>query len=476
MAGKPDGPAAAVILIVDDDAESCELIALALRAAGFDSVTAASGEEGLATLRGRCIDAIVTDVHMGGMDGIELCRRVHEIEADLPIVVVTGQSCVDTAVAALRVGAYDFLAKPIDVKLLIPTVRRAAERRMLGTEVKHLRQALQHADSFGALIGSSEVMRRVFEFISRIADAEVPVLVTGETGTGKELVARAVHERSRRLERPFVAINCAAIPASLLESGLFGHVKGAFTDAKSDRDGLFVQADGGTLFLDEVGELPLELQPKLLRALQEGVVRPVGGEHEVAFDARLITATNRNLEAEVKAGRFREDLFYRIDVVRVDLPPLRHRGRDVLLLAQAFIDRLATRTRRALAGVDAVVAERLLAYPWPGNVRELENCIERAVALAVNDQIVLADLPKKLREHRAHPPLPVGSDAATMPTLEEFEGRYIASVLKASGDNKTQAANILGIDRRTLYRRMERHGLSEDDGEGEPRAGRKSQA
>ncbi len=449
-----------MILVVDDDAESRELIALALQASDFDCVKAASAEAGLAALQRSSVDAIVTDVHMGGMDGIELCRRVHEIDAELPIVVVTGRANVDTAVGALRAGAYDFLSKPLDVKLLVPTVRRAAERRMLGVEVLRLRRALSHTDRFGPLLGRSAAMHRVFDLVGRIADADVPVLIIGETGTGKELVATAVHEHSRRREGPFVAVNCAAIPQALLESELFGHVKGAFTDAKHDHDGLFVQANGGTLFLDEVGELPLGLQPKLLRALQEGTVRPVGGDGEVAFDARLVTATNRELEAEVEAGRFREDLFYRIDVVRVDLPPLRHRGRDVLLLTQAFLDRFAARAQRRIRGVDAVAAERLLAYPWPGNVRELENCIERAVALTPHDQIMLADLPKKIREHRSPPVFALGRDATDMPTLEEFEGRYIASVLAASGDNKTQAANILGIDRRTLYRRMERHGLT----------------
>jgi two-component system response regulator HydG len=281
----------------------------------------------------------------------------------------------------------------------------------------------------------------------------------GESGTGKELIARAIHDRSSRASGPFVALNCAAVPPNLIESELFGHAKGAFTDAKTSRTGLFQQANGGTLFLDEIGELPLEMQPKLLRALQEREVRPVGATADIPFDARLITATNRDLESEVEGGRFREDLLYRVDVVRVELPPLRGRGRDVLLLAQSFMERFARRSGRDIRDIEPSAAERLLAYDWPGNVRELENCIERAVALCPGHTITAQELPSKVREYESERLLLAADEPGEMPTLEELEKRYVKQVLKAMGGNKSQAAKVLGLDRRTLYRRIEKYGI-----------------
>jgi two-component system response regulator HydG len=296
-------------------------------------------------------------------------------------------------------------------------------------------------------------MKRVSELISRVAESDTSVLVTGESGTGKELVARALHERSRR-SGPFLAINCAAVPETLLESELFGYVRGAFTDARADRAGLFVEANGGTLFLDEIGEMPLSMQTKLLRALQERKVRPVGSSREVAFSARIVTATNRNLEAEVAAKRFREDLFYRVNVVRVDVPPLRERGRDPLELAQLFLSRAAKRTATESLRIDPATAQLLLAYDWPGNVRELENCIERAVALARLDVITVADLPAKIRDHRSTDLFDVGADSVDLPKMDVIEERYIRKVLAAVGGNKTRAAAVLGFDRRTLTRKL----------------------
>jgi two-component system response regulator HydG len=321
--------------------------------------------------------------------------------------------------------------------------------------VKTLRRALADSQRFGSIIGRSTAMRKVFDLVARVAASDVAVMITGESGTGKELVARAIHERSSRASGPFVAVNCAAVPASLIESELFGHVKGAFTDASSSRRGIVAEANGGTLFLDEIGELPLALQPKLLRALQERKIRPVGGDGEVAYDARIVTATNRDLEADVEAGRFREDLLYRIDVVRVELPPLRMRGRDVLLLAQSFVEHFAARSGRAVDQIDPSAAQRLLDYEWPGNVRELENCIERAVAMARLDRIIVDDLPDKVREHEPERIILADAESTGLPTLEELERRYIARVMKAMGGNKTRAARTLGLDRRTLYRRLE---------------------
>jgi len=287
----------------------------------------------------------------------------------------------------------------------------------------------------------------------------VSVLITGASGTGKELVARALHNRSRRRSAgPFVAVNCAAIPEQLLESELFGHVKGAFTDARSARRGLFLKAQGGTIFLDEIAELPLAMQPKLLRALQEHTVRPIGGSDEESYDARLITATNRELELEVKQGKFRTDLFYRINVVRIDVPPLRERGNDVLLIAQQYLTRAAAQLQKQVTGFSSAVAEKLLAYQWPGNVRELENSIERAVALAAYEQLAVNDLPEKIRDYRADDLSIPGIEAAELLTMEEVERRHILRVLKEVGGNKPAAAAVLGFDRSTLYRRLEHYG------------------
>jgi two-component system response regulator HydG len=447
------------ILIVDDEGTALEFLGALLEAEGFETVGVDTGVAGLAKVEGEEFDAVLTDLHMAGMDGIELCRRISQLRPDLPVVVVTGEASLDAAVSALRAGAYDFLTKPIDPKRLGPAARRAVEHGRLGREVKRLRRALDDTTRFGEIVGESAAMRRLYDLIERVADAEASVLVTGESGTGKELIARSIHQRSRRVEGPFVALNCAAVPASLLESELFGHVKGAFTDAKGSRPGLFVQADGGTLFLDEIGELPLEMQPKLLRAIQEREVRPVGATADVKFDARIITATNRDLEADVEAGRFREDLLYRVDVVRVELPALRRRGRDVLLLAQTFLQRYADRSGREIREIDPAAAERLLAYDWPGNVRELENCMERAVALCRGPTVHAEELPKKVRDYQSDRVFVTTDEPGGMPTLEELEKRYVTQVLRATGGNKSQAAKVLGLDRRTLYRRLDKYGI-----------------
>lgn len=313
----------------------------------------------------------------------------------------------------------------------------------------------EKAHCFDEMCGDSRAMRRVYELIERLADSEATVLILGESGTGKELVARALHRRSRRAEAPFIAVSCAALPATLLESELFGHVQGAFTDARQERTGLFLQASGGTLFLDEVGEMPAEVQAKLLRALQERKLRPVGGSQEVAFDARVIAATHRDLEAEIQRGSFRQDLYYRINVLRVELPPLRSRGRDVLLLAQSFLRRAAERGKKHIVGLSAEAAHRLLRYDWPGNVRELENCIEAAVALSSREQIDVDDLPEPVRREQPRALVVQTADPEDLPSLAEVERRYVQKVLAAVGGNKSAAAKILGFDRRTLYRKLE---------------------
>jgi DNA-binding NtrC family response regulator len=370
--------------------------------------------------------------------------------------VITAFGSLETAVQAIRAGAYDFIAKPFEMEALRLTLERAASHRALRQELKRLRRAVDHEQRFGDLIGTSLAMRKVYDLIDRIAETDAAVLITGESGTGKELVARAIHARSRRAPGPFVALNCSAMPESLLETELFGHVKGAFTDARSSRTGLFLQAQSGTLFLDEVGELPLLLQPKLLRALQERRVRPIGSDTEVAYDARLVAATNRDLDLAVDEHRFREDLFYRINVLHVHLPPLRERGSDVLLLAQHFLTRCAEALGKPVTGLTPEAAERLMAYGWPGNVRELSNCVERAVALTRFDRIVVDDLPEKVRAYRPSRVLLGGEDPAEVLPLEEVERRYILWAVDTIG-NRTLAAQRLGLDRKTLYRKLARY-------------------
>jgi two-component system response regulator HydG len=448
------------VLIVDDDAELMKLLSLVLSRKGFETRGVRSGADALAALAAEHFDVVLTDVQMPGMDGIALCERAVAAHPDLPVIVLTAFGSMESAIAAIRVGAYDFVTKPVDNTVLALAVERAARHRALGDEVRRLRVMASEAPGplhLPGVLGDSPAMRQVYDLLLRVADTESTVLVTGESGTGKELAARAIHARSRRALGPFVAINCAAMPAQLLESELFGHKRGAFTDARADRKGLFQQADGGTLFLDEVGELPMELQPKLLRALQERVVRPVGGDLEVPVNVRVVAATNRDLETAIEEHRFREDLYYRLNVINLPLPPLRSRGGDVLLLAQHFIDRFAARAERSVRGLTPEAAARLMDYAWPGNVRELQNAMERAVALARYEQVTVDDLPEKVRKyHRSHV-LVASDDPRELVPLEEVERRYILRVLEAVGGNKTLAADTLGLDRKTLYRKLERY-------------------
>jgi DNA-binding NtrC family response regulator len=340
------------------------------------------------------------------------------------------------------------------------TLERAVAHRALRQEVRRLRERVESTNRFGEMIGASPAMLAVTSLLERVAETDAAVLITGESGTGKEVAARALHARGARRGGPFVPVNCAAIPGNLLESELFGHARGAFTDAKTARTGLFQQADGGTLFLDEIGEIPVGLQPKLLRALQERRVRPVGSDQEVAFDARVIAATNRDLEQAIEEKRFREDLYYRINVIRVELPPLRARGADVLLLAQHFLEGFATRMGKPVTGFTPAAAEKLVVYAWPGNARELQNSIERAVALTQYDRITLDDLPETVRNYRRSHVLIASEDPEELVTMDEVERRYIVRVLEATGGNKKAAAKILGFDRRTLYRKLERWGMA----------------
>jgi DNA-binding NtrC family response regulator len=453
------------VLVVDDDPAMCELLDLDLRDRAFSSLIRGSADAALAALDEAEVDVVLTDLNLRGSSGIDLCRRVAERHPDIPVVVLTGFGSIESAVDAIRAGAYDYLTKPIDAEALTLALERAITHHALRVELRRLRRVVGEQQRFGDLIGPSAAMRKVHDLLARVADSDASVLVTGESGTGKEVVARSLHAQSKRRSGPFVAINCAAVPEPLLESELFGHAKGAFTDARAARVGLFVQASGGTLFLDEIGELPLGMQPKLLRALQERKVRPVGGSSEVPFDVRVVSATNQDLESAIEERRFREDLYYRINVIHVALPPLRERGADVLLLAQRFVEDFAARAGKAILGISPASAEKLAAYSFPGNVRELMNAMERAVALARHAQISVDDLPEKIRAHRRSPEAIEAAASAELVPLEEVERRYVLRVLDAVGGNKAQAARVLGLDRKTLHRKLERwQGASGDDG------------
>ncbi|HVK71844.1 MAG TPA: sigma-54 dependent transcriptional regulator [Kofleriaceae bacterium] len=454
------------VLVVDDEPDESMLVRDLLVRRGHDVSLADGGDSAFRSIAADEFDVVVTDVRMAGVSGIELCQRVKHEQPDIPVIVVTGMADVDTAVAALRAGAYDFVTKPLTAETLAAAVGRAVEHRALVGELRRLRRALDAARPIDGIVGDSPAVRAVGEMVARVADGEATVLITGESGTGKELVARAIHSLGPRKDEPFVAINCGAVPANLLESELFGHVKGAFTDARRDRPGLFIQAGAGTIFLDEIGEMPLDMQVKLLRVLQQRMVRAVGGDDEVAFHARVVCATNRDLETEVEEGRFRQDLYYRVNVVAIEVPPLRSRAGDVLLLAQHFLRRIAERTGRPITGISPDAARKLLDYDWPGNVRELENCMERAVALSRFSEITADDLPPRVRDHRTAQLVIGGDDPADLVALAEMERRYVRRVLAACGGNKTQAARVLGIDRRSLYRRLEEPAASNGNNAG----------
>jgi two-component system response regulator HydG len=461
------------VLLVDDDEEHCEALSAVLEELGYAVVYTTFPRDALDRVGSESFSAILTDLGMVDMDGLELCARIVGTRPDVPVIVVTGNGSMDVAVSAMRAGAYDFLTKPIDDKLLALNVARAVRHHALQNEVKELREAVLERTAADRLVGDSPAMKRMRDLLGRVGSSDISVLIEGETGTGKELVARALHAAGARRDGPFVAINCGAIPENLLESELFGHVRGAFTGANAARVGLLVKASGGTLFLDEIGDMPLEMQTKLLRALQERTVRAVGSSDETPFDARIIAATHRNLEAEVAANRFREDLFYRVNVVKVPVPPLRRREGDILRLATHFLGRFAARGRRGEMQISPQFAAALLAYEWPGNVRELENCMERAVALARLDHLSVEDLPDKVVASAEVPQVASSDDSDEILTLEEMDRRYIARAIALLDGNKSRAADLLGVDRRTLYRRLEKYEAEQRPGSGpspEPRA------
>ncbi len=443
------------LLVIDDDQSMRELLEDDLGARGHQVLSADSAASGREYLQTTEVDLVLTDLNLPGIDGISFCRELHAARPDLPVLIITGFGSLETAIDALRAGAYDFVTKPVDLDLLAHALRRALENRRLQQQISLLDAEVARTRPSGDLLGNSRPMRAVRELLTRVAAIDSSVLLAGESGTGKELAARALHQLSERKTGPFVAVNCAALPEQLLESELFGHRQGAFTDARQDRQGLFLEAHGGTLLLDEIGEMPLTLQPKLLRALEERRIRPLGGSREIPVDVRIITATHQNLEQAVKDGQFREDLYYRLNVISIELPPLRKRGNDILLLAETFLQEFATRLKIPVQGLSAPVAAQLLGYSWPGNVRELRNIMERAVALTRHDRLTLEDLPPQLTATPHPGQLPELAEHASLRPLAEVERRYIERVLGEVDGNRSVAARILGIDRKTLYRKLQ---------------------
>jgi DNA-binding NtrC family response regulator len=440
----------AEIWVIDDDASSRELLARVLASRGWEVDQLSDGREALDRLAaGAAPDLVISDIRMAEVDGLAVTEAFQRDAPATPVILVTAFGNVDGAVEAIRRGAFDYISKPYDVDAVLLTAARALEQRRLAEENRTLRRQLRDKYRLDNAVGRSEAMLQVFKTAARVAASSATVLILGESGTGKELVARALHQSSPRAAGPFVPVDCGAIAEGLLESELFGHVRGAFTGAQSARRGLFEEAGGGTLFLDEVGDVGPGLQARLLRALQEGTIRRVGANEAIPIDVRVVAATNRDIEGAVKAGRFREDLYYRLNVVTIRIPPLRERREDVPLLAEHFA---AKHGRAEGATVSSEARELLQAYDWPGNVRELENVIARALALNPSGVVVPADLPERLRGVPVEPARGLPLPAGFRPTLDDLERRYAALVLSESAGNKTRAAELLGIDRKTLYR------------------------
>jgi two-component system response regulator AtoC len=439
------------ILVVDDEENLRLLVRTILRREGFEVEVASSGEQALALVETFGPDVVLTDVRMPKMGGLDLLGTLKAKGNDAVVIVMSAYGNVDLAIEAMKAGAYDYLQKPFKPEELVLVLRKAEEREALRRENRALRQEMRQKDMFEDILAKSAEMQAIFKTISKVADFKTTALVVGESGVGKELVARAIHKRSARRGGPFCAVNCGAIPETLLESELFGHKRGAFTDASSDRIGLFEQAHTGTLFLDEIGELPQKLQVKLLRVLQEETVRKLGDNRDIKVDVRIIAATHRDLVAETKAGRFREDLYYRINVLQIVIPPLRDRKEDIPILLDHFVARNNARFGTAIRGFEPEAKRLLMEYGWPGNVRELENTVERAMVLAERDTIFVEDLPDRLREARDPVKLQLTSgELSIKKTARIIEEILIRRALQKTGGNRTRAAEVLEISHRAL--------------------------
>lgn len=454
------------ILVVDDDVAHLNMLRIVLKSLGHTVETATDGGDAVRMAKEKPCDLILMDVRMTNVDGIEALRQIKEFNPAIPVIIMTAYSSVDTAVEAMKLGAYDYLTKPLNFEELKIIVERAMEHLQLTRENRSLKEKVAGEHRFAGIIGSSPAMKSVLDMARVVAPTEATVLITGDSGTGKELFARAIHANSERKKGPLVTVNCAALTETLLESELFGHEKGAFTGADRQRDGRFVQAESGTIFLDEVGEIPLPMQAKILRAIQEREIQRLGSDKVLYVDVRIIAATNRNLQEEVKEGRFREDLYYRLNVMNLHIPPLRERAEDIPLLAQHFLDKYVRKNRKELKGFTPTAMDVLTKSPWQGNIRELENVIERAVILTMSSYISEKDLPPSLMSayrqdngDTATPGLGLGGKS-----LEEIESRAIAETLEQTGGNKTEAAKVLNITRTTLHNKLKKYNLLGGEG------------
>lgn len=453
------------IVLVEDDRDLRELLQEELEAEGYQVIACGDAEQGKQLLATQAVDLLISDLRLPGADGLSLLPSLASSDSPPAVLIITAFGSVQQAVKALQAGADDFLTKPLEMDHFLLTVSRLLDNRKLRHEVQHYR-SLMAVEQFNGMIGQSPAMQQLFQQIRQIAAAEGPVLVQGESGTGKELVARALHDQSSRRDGPYMVVNCGGIPSELMESEFFGHAAGAFTGARNQRAGLFQQANGGSLLLDELGEMPLALQAKLLRVLQDGKVRPVGSDHEIQLDVRIIAATNRNLTEAVADGSFREDLFYRLETFGLQVPPLRARGEDILKLTEFFLTRFNARQKQSIKGFSDAALGLLQQYSFPGNIRELQNAVERAATFCDTPLIETHHLPQRIREQTGAPLLPANTavipqqpnqpaDADALPTLETVQRQYIHQVLAATDGNKRRAADILGITRRTLYRWIE---------------------
>ena len=443
------------VLIVDDDRRTRRVLQILLERLGLQSTAFESAEDALELVQRESVSLILTDLKMPRLDGIGFMRKLRKLDEEVPVIVLTAYGTVETAVEAMKLGAVDYLAKPFDVDALEVLVKRCLELSRYRIENRYLRDEVDKSPAFEDMVGDSAPMRSVFEDIRRVAPTRSAVLITGETGTGKELAARAIHRLSPRNKDLFVPLNCTAIPSELLESELFGHVRGAFSGAESDRGGKFQAADGGTLFLDEIGDMEYRLQAKLLRVLEEGVVEPVGSSRSISVDIRIVSSTNRDLEAEMREGRFREDLFYRLNVFQLHLPPLRDRRADIPALAAAFLRDFGQELGKGALQLGPRAATALQGYPWRGNVRELRNLMERAAVLADDLEIgegAIRGLASPEKEE-------TGGSLDLTTAVAEIERSTILRALAATDDNKAEAASLLGIGERTLWSKLKKHGL-----------------
>jgi DNA-binding NtrC family response regulator len=445
----------AIILVVDDDAAMTSAVCEVLRQAGYSAQGVQSGTAALEIVKREPPDLLICDLRMTEMSGHQLQQELQTIAPDLPVLIITAFGTVESAVESMKLGARDFVTKPFSNKELLLVVSRTLENRRLRQEVKQLRAELARSYGVHNIIAADPKMAAVLEMVERVADSSATVLITGESGTGKDLLARALHFSSPRHDGPFVPINCAAIPENLIESELFGYARGAFTDARQAKSGLFMAARGGTLFLDEVGEMPTALQSKLLRAIEDKKIRPLGATEETSIDVRIVAATNADLEGAIESGRFRPDLYYRLSTVTLAVPPLRERPDDIPLLIRHFLSRASAESGRAVPEIDPQAMVRLLRYRWPGNARELQNAIQRGVILARNNILTINELPPKIGGFDFSPAKMLGEAVDKRVSLDQFEHDYIRAVVDAVNGNKTEAANILRIDRKTLYRKLE---------------------